>query len=258
MSSTTQQPQLSLIMPCYNEETVVGYTIPRLLAAFETAGHRLQLVAVDNGSQDRTGEIIMGFAERHAGVLYHRVEHNEGYGNGVLSGIPLATAPYVGFVPADGQVDAEDVVRLYDALVIAEPNTLGKVRRRFRMDGWKRKLVSIGYNILVRMLWPRLLSIDINGTPKIIRAEMLTAMALSSKGWFLDPEIMIKAHWMDVRVLELNVFARMRGNGLSHVRPETCWEFFRNLLHYRFSRELVQWREEIKKTPLKVRVAATS
>ena len=45
--------------------------------------------------------------------------------------------------------------------------------------------------------------------------------------------------YMGIRVLELNVFARMRGNGLSHVRMSTCWEFFKHLLVFRFSGKLV-------------------
>ena len=66
-------------------------------------------------------------------------------------------------------------------------------------------------------------------------------MNLKSHDWFLDPEMMIKAHYMGLHVLELNVFARMRGAGLSHVRVSTCWEFFRNLLSYRFSSD---WKRE--------------
>jgi hypothetical protein len=60
-------------------------------------------------------------------------------------------------------------------------------------------------------------------------------MHLRSKNWLLDPEMMIKANYLGLRVLELNVFARMRSAGLSHVRAATCWEFFRSLLQYRFS-----------------------
>ncbi|MGH9673846.1 MAG: hypothetical protein ACRD44_11755, partial [Bryobacteraceae bacterium] len=56
-----------------------------------------------------------------------------------------------------------------------------------------------------------------------------------SKGWLLDPEIVVKAGYLGLRILELNVFARMRGTGLSHVRAGTCWEFFRDLLVMRLS-----------------------
>src|SRR5262249_46662340 len=154
------------VMPCYNEQESIPYTIPQLVQAFEKGGHRLELVACDNGSTDRTGEIIREFAAKGLPVVYHRVEPNEGYGNGILRGIPRCTAPWIGMIPADGQVDAEDVARLFEALKHTDGMVLGKVRRRFRMDGPLRKIVSIFYNAFVWMLWPKLGSIDVNGSPK--------------------------------------------------------------------------------------------
>jgi glycosyltransferase involved in cell wall biosynthesis len=245
VSRWNRTPDISFVMPCYNEEEIVEYTINRLTAAFLKAGLRLELIAVDNGSSDRTGEIIRRLALHNRAVVYHRVEKNEGYGNGVLSGLPLCTGPWVGLIPADGQVDAEDVVRLYDAVIASKGKALGKVRRRFRMDGLWRKVVSIGYNAFVRILWPSLGSIDVNGSPKILPREVVEAMHLESRKWFLDPEIILKAHCMGIRIMEFNVFARMRGNGLSHVHPGTCWEFFTNLLVFRFSRK---WTKNIERT----------
>lgn len=242
----SKSPNLSLVMPCYNEEDIVEYTINRLLEVFRRAGYQLELIAVDNGSKDRTGEIIRGLVAQNPNVVHHRVDVNQGYGYGVLSGLPLGTAPWIGIIPADGQVDAEDVVRLYEAVTAARGWVLGKVRRRFRMDGFARKVISTGYNLLVLALWPRLGSLDVNGTPKILPREVVQAMDLQSTGWFLDPEIMIKAHYMGVRVLEFNSFARLRGSGVSHVRTSTCWEFLRNLLHYRFSDEIPRWQESVR------------
>ena len=123
----------------------------------------------------------------------------------------------------------------YESELATDGKVLAKVRRRFRMDGLLRKIVSTCYNLFVRLLWPRLASIDVNGSPKILRREYLLAMDLKSKEWFLDPELMVKAHYMGLRILEFNAFARMRGSGLSHVRPNTCWEFVRDLLIFRFS-----------------------
>ncbi len=241
-------PELSLVIPCYNEESNIDYVIPRLLSAFEKAGIRFEIVAVDNGSRDRTGELLARLAAAHPGVVVPvRVEVNQGYGFGLLSGFPVARAPWICMLPADGQVDAEDVVRLYDAVVASGGPVLGKVRRRFRMDGLRRKVVSIVFNLFVRILWPSLASLDVNGAPKILPAELIRAMELRSKNWLLDAEIMIKAHYMGVRVLELNVFARMRGSGVSHVRGETIAEFIRSLLLFRFS---PGWRRDLKRPRL--------
>lgn len=243
-ATSADTAELSLVMPCYNEQECVANTIRRLLAAFEAAGHRLEIVAVDNGSTDETGRILDGLSFEHPSVQVCHVELNQGYGNGILSGIPRCTAEWIGFIPADGQVDPADVVHLFESVLSARGNVMGKVRRRFRMDGLQRKFISIAYNGLVNLFWPGIQSLDINGTPKLMRRSLLSAMDLQSRGWFLDPEIMIKAHYMGVRVLELNAFARMRGNGISHVRTSTCWEFLRNLFAFRFSSRMRQWRLE--------------
>ena len=100
-SSQRSSPDVSFIMPCFNEEQMVAFTIPRLVSAFERAGFQLELVAVDNGSSDRTGEVLHAIAERYPGIVHHRVEINEGYGNGVLKSIHLCTAPWIGIIPAE-------------------------------------------------------------------------------------------------------------------------------------------------------------
>ena len=222
----------------------VAYTIPQLVDAFEKAGVALELIAVDNGSTDRTGELIQGFVDQGLPVVLARVEKNIGYGNGILTGLPLCRAPWVGTIQADGQVDPEDVLRMLDVVRNAHGPVLAKARRRFRMDGVWRKIISVGYNGLVWLMWPGIGSVDINGIPKIWSRDLLPLLKLESKRWFLDPELMIKGYYMGVRVIELNVFARMRSNGLSHVRPSTCWDFIVNLLRYRFTGKVSPWRRK--------------
>ena len=244
---TAPHPDLSFVMPCYDEEEVIGYTIPRFIAAFRKAGYRLELIAVDNGSRDRTGALLRDMTADYPEIVPVRVEVNQGYGNGILAGIPLARGPWVGMIPCDGQVDAEDVVLLFEAARATNGRVVAKVRRRFRMDGLQRKIISTAYQLFVRMLWPRLGTIDVNGSPKILPRDVLAEMRLESKGWLLDPELMIKAHYANLRVLELNVFARMRGAGVSHVRASTCWEFLSALVQARLTG---RWRPTPVATPL--------
>jgi dolichol-phosphate mannosyltransferase len=229
-------------MPCYNEEESLPYSVPRLLRAFEQAGYRLQLVTVNNGSRDSTWARIQDYAAAHPEITPVMVETNVGFGNGILAGLEHAAAPWVGTVAADGQVDAEDLVRLYEAALGTDGTMLVKVRRRFRMDGFLRKIVSISYNAFVWVLWPGIGTLDVNGQPRLMRRERWQEMRLESKNWLLDPEMVVKAHYMGMRILELNVFARMRSNGISHVRVSTCWEFFVHLLRMRFSGTLQEWR----------------
>jgi len=101
------------------------------------------------------------------------------------------------------------------------------------MDGLLRKAISITYNIFANFAFGGLGSIDLNGNPKIFPSEYLSLMRLESNDWFLDPEVMIKAKRLGLRVFEFNVIAQMRGGGTSHVGRSTCWEFLMNLLKYR-------------------------
>jgi glycosyltransferase involved in cell wall biosynthesis len=237
-------PDLSLIMPCYNEEQVIGYTIPRLCRAFHAAGFRLELVACDNGSRDRTGEILRELQAQGLPVVAHRVEHNEGYGKGVLESLPHCSAPWIGIIPADGQVDAEDVVRVFESVARSDGRVLAKVYRRFRLDGATRALISFAYNLFMRLLWPKLALSDVNGSPKMMHASVIRAMKLGSKDWLLDPEMMIKAQIMGLKIIEMNVFARMREHGMSKVHPTTMFAFLRTLLRFRFGSEMAAWRRE--------------
>ncbi len=236
-SAADRLPALSLVMPCYNEEDVVEHTVTQLLTEFERVGHSLELVLVDNGSSDHTGEILETLAAAHPNIVRGRVDVNQGYGFGVLTGLPLARAPWVGMIVADGQVDATDVAKLFDITVRARSERLAKVRRRFRTETIGRRIVSMTYNLAMRMLFGNLGTGDINASPKIIPRAYLERMNLQSKDWFLDAEAMIKAKRLSLPIFELSIFARMRPDGTSNVHASTCWEFVINLLSFRFGKK---------------------
>ncbi len=228
-------PAISLVLPCYDEEIVIEKTVEDLFAVFERMGKSLELVAVDNGSRDRTAEILLALSHRHASLVTTRVETNRGYGNGLLAGLPLATAAWVGILCADGQVAAEDVAALFLAAERSTEPALFKVRRRFRRDGLKRKIVSVVYNVAMAVLFPGLGSIDVNGNPELLPRAWLQRMDLRSRDWFLDAEILIEARRLRLPVVEVDVVGFARGGGASNVRASTCLEFARNILRERFS-----------------------
>jgi glycosyltransferase involved in cell wall biosynthesis len=234
-SPRSSRPELSLVIPCYNEEDVIRNTVLRLVETFKEKEVNLQLVLVDNGSVDRTGQIIDEIIKEGFPIVKERVDTNQGYGQGVLSGLKAATGKLVGFTCADEQVEAQDVFRVYDIAAHAKKPMLVKVRRRFRMDGLVRKIISITYNVLTTLMFFGLGSIDINGNPKIMPREYLERMNLHSKDWFLDAEVIIKAKLLGLPIYEFNVIAQMREGGTSHVRSSTCFEFLINLIKYRFS-----------------------
>jgi dolichol-phosphate mannosyltransferase len=239
-------PELSLVVPCFNEQETAEPTLCELLAAFGAAGIALELVACDNGSTDGTGEILAALAAREPAVVLHRVARNRGYGFGILDALPRCRAAWVGYLPADGQVAAEDVVRLFERVRAAGAGTIGKVRRRRRPDGATRVVVSRLYNTLMALLWPGLAAGDLNGIPKLLHRDDLAALRLASHDWMLDPELMIKARDLGLRVVELDVVARPRRGGRSKVVPRDVAVFLARIAAFRWGGELAGWRRQTR------------
>jgi len=236
IEETENTPELSLVIPCYNEEDVIGNTAAHLIEVFRAMDVDLELVLVDNGSVDGTGKIIDELIADGCPVVKATVTVNQGYGNGVLCGIEASRGKFIGFTCADGQVEAEDVAKAYRSAAQMKEDKLVKVRRRFRMDGLARKCISTFYNLLITVMFGGLGSIDINGNPKIVKREHIERMKLESKDWFIDAEMMIKAKKLGLEVHEFNVLSQMREGGSSNVNAGTCWEFVVNLLKYRFGK----------------------
>jgi glycosyltransferase involved in cell wall biosynthesis len=243
--------ELSLVIPCYNEEACLEYTVPPLIQAFEDAGVNLELILVDNGSVDRTSEVIDRLIARGMPVVKATVPVNLGQGLGVLTGLRIGQGRYVGYLCADGQVAPESVLLIYRSLRAAGPYTLAKARRRFRQDSWVRKIVSIGYNAMMLVLFPGIPSLDVNGNPKIMPAEVLRTMELASTDWFLEAEVMLKARHLRLMVLEIDVPGYLRKAGRSNVRIRTVMEFFRNIASARLGVPWSDWRRRVATSPMR-------
>lgn len=241
-------PALSLVMPCYNEEECLKATASGLAQSFHDEGIDLELVLVDNGSTDGTGRIIDELIAAGMPVTKVQIEKNCGYGDGILRGLHVCRAPLIGYLCADGQVGPADVVWTYRLMDGRAERVMAKVRRRFRQDSWKRKIVSIVYNFMMVGLFGWLGAIDINATPKIFSRANFRRMKLTSTDWFLDPEIVLKAKLLGLRTIEVDVEGLARQGGTSHVTRQTILEFLTNIFRYRFGSFLREWRRDVQVT----------
>ena len=227
------QPPLALVVPLYDEEGNVAGVAEGVLEAFRLAGVPLTLVLVDNGSRDGTRAEVQALEARHPEVQGLYLDKNQGYGGGILAGMARAPAgaEVLGYLWGDGQVAAEDVVRIYRRLV-AEGAEVCKARRVQRMDGWQRSVVTRVYNTVTLWLF-HVDSPDANGCPKLFRRAAWERLAPTSKDWFLDPEIMIGAANAGMKLAEVDVVARARDFGVSKVGAGTILEFAWNLAKVR-------------------------
>lgn len=234
---------LSLIMPAYNEVGGLRTTVLQLLEKLDREGISFELLLVDNGSEDGTGEVIEELSAFDCRVRAVKVPVNRGFGWGVLSGLREASGDTLGYLASDGQVAPEDVVRVYREYVAHSPD-IAKVRRKVRRDGRLRKLQSLGFNSLMRLCFGTR-SWDINGSPKVMERETLKKLSPVSRDWFLDAEIMIKAQRLGLSVSEIPICFREREAGESDVSMMAVIEFLRDIVRYRFGKELESWSESL-------------
>jgi glycosyltransferase involved in cell wall biosynthesis len=248
MNRTTGVPDLSLAMPCYNEQDCLPLTVPALVDAFQKAEIDLEVVLVDNGSTDRTSAVIDELIARGLPVVKAVVPVNRGQGLGIRTGLNACRGRHIGYLAADGQVGTESVLLVYRAVATAGDRTIAKVRRRFRPDSLTRKIVSIFYNVGMLIIFPGVPSLDVNGSPRIMPREVLPLLDLTSSDWFLEAEIMLKAQYLRLMVIEIDVPGRLRKGGRSNVRLATIFEFARNILWYRLGGPWRDWRSQVRQT----------
>ncbi len=228
---TTTVPELSLAIPLYNEEANVASVVTELVRALENQNIDYELVLVNNGSEDATGAIIERMAQENPRLVPVHIPVNQGYGWGIITGLRHCRGRYLGYAWGDNQIRAEDVVRIF--LRLREGNVdLVKSLRVKRHDGLQRLIITKVYNTVFPFFFP-VHSADVNGCPKIFTREAYEAIRPQSKDWFLDAEIMIKAHRLGLRVEEVPVIFYPRASGKSKVRWKTVLEFALNMFRYK-------------------------
>lgn len=226
--------RLSLVIPFYNEEKAVPAGLPALISAVRASGILCRFVLVDNGSSDGTGRILREIASADSDSEVVRVPENQGYGWGIIKGAEQAKGDWIGFMGGDNQIRPESLIEAYRKME-AEELDLCKAARINRMDGGIRRCITCVYNRIVFPVLFRVPLADINGVPKIMTRELWDRMNISSKDWFIDAEIMIKAAALKASMGDVPVTFHARECGESKVNYGTIVEFAWNLVKYRFS-----------------------
>ena len=203
---------LSVVVPALNEERALAGVLTGLCEALSRTGSDWEIIVVNDGSTDRTGEIAMSLAatDPHIRVLHHA--HPAGIGFSFRHGASVATKEAVTWVPGDGQNDLADVLKylpLLEHVDIILPFALNTGVR-----SWGRRLLSTLY------LWIINLSFGIsftytNGTAAY-RRRLFDVVTLSSTGFFFSTECLIKGIRAGLIFAEVPVRLHDRSGGRSH------------------------------------------
>jgi glycosyltransferase involved in cell wall biosynthesis len=109
-------PQLSIVIPAYNESARIEQTLGRVMECVERQGWDAEVLVVDDGSTDRTVEIVRGWMERTPRLHLIQNEGNRGKGYSVRNGLLQATGEVAMFTDADLSAPMEEAERLLAAI----------------------------------------------------------------------------------------------------------------------------------------------
>lgn len=203
---------LSLVIPCYNE----ARNLPLLLRRLDQVVERddIEVVLVDNGSGDETPQLLAEAAAGRGYLTTLRVEVNQGYGFGILSGLRAASGGILGWTHADMQTDPGDAIR---ALTLFEAGGGGNVFVKGRRQGRPAAdvLFTVGMACFETLLLRRAMW-DINAQPTLFPRRFFEAWREPPHDFSLDLYAYYQAKAQGLPVRRFPVRFGERAHGLSH------------------------------------------
>ncbi len=189
---------LSLILPCYNEEANITQTVEETAAWMKSSGTKGELIVVDDGSKDRSPKMLDELQKKFPGLLKVVTrKKNGGYGVAIRDGCDSATCEWIGFMDSDGQFKPEDLEKLFaktgdypfvtgrrahraDSFV---RNTFGKIlgAMNFIVLGLWVRDVNCGMKMFKKEIWPKIR--PVHGVEKLFNTEMFLKLKRQGIPW---------------------------------------------------------------------------
>ncbi len=202
---------ISAVLPAYNEEAALEETVAALRIVLLAVGRPFEIVIVDDGSADRTGEIAGRLGREDPAVRTIHHARNLGYGEALKSGFGAARGEWVFLMDADGQFDPAELPAFLEAAAAAD-----------FVVGYRPSRADPAHRALYAKIWARLMSLllgvavrDVDCAFKLMRRSYLERMHLEAGGAFLSAEMLAKARRMGARFAELPVRHLPRRAGAS-------------------------------------------
>jgi glycosyltransferase involved in cell wall biosynthesis len=207
---------LSIVFPAYNEEDNIEGSVRQAAAVLETLPYKeKEIIVVDDGSVDRTGEILDGLKEQYPSLRVFHHKPNKGYGAALRTGFTNAQCDLVFYTDSDLQFDLRELKNFLPAI---DDYDIVVGFRIYRYDPFNRLVLSWGYNVLMRWLF-RLRTRDVDCAFKLFRRSVFDKIKIETDDFFVDAEVMAKARYHKFGITEIGVRHYPRKAGRSTIRP---------------------------------------
>lgn len=220
--------RLSLVIPAYNEEDTIRQAIREAATALDGIVSDYEILIVDDGSADRTAEIVRQESATYPCVRLIKQPRNLGYGAALRAGFQAARFELVSFTDADCQFELSDLSYM---LPLAEEFDIVSGYRIDRKDPARRRFFSWGYNTLVQLLMGSGIR-DIDCALKIYHRDTLQQILPEADNFFANTEMLSKARSLNLSVVDVGVRHRHRAAGESKVSLSEIPETLKTLLPF--------------------------
>jgi phenylacetate-CoA ligase len=206
---------LSVVVPCFNEELNIPELAQRVLGMFDGAGLRGELVLVDDGSADQTARVIREHSERDPRVVgvFHRV--NRGMAGAWRTGVNAARGVYVSIIDADLQYQPEDILRLYRTLLDSSVDVVQGWRSSVGRERGARYNLSRGFNTILNTAFGMNLRDNKSGFLCCAREVIQDLLTYTGSYAYWQSFIMVAAHTKGYSYKEIEAVFEDRKQGTS-------------------------------------------
>jgi glycosyltransferase involved in cell wall biosynthesis len=197
--------RLSYFFPAHNEEANLAGLVEEALATLPSLADTFEIIAVNDGSRDRTAAIADELTAAHPDVV-RAVHHptNLGYGAALRSGLAAARYELVAFTDGDRQFQVKDLGRLTERLGGADTPDVVVGFRIKRADPLIRTIYARLYRLANRIFFGLTVT-DVDCACKLFRREALDGLRVESGGAFFSAELLIKLRAAGRSVVEVGV-----------------------------------------------------
>jgi glycosyltransferase involved in cell wall biosynthesis len=197
-------PCLSVVMPIYNEASTVEKVVHTVLAQPVVA----EIIAVDDGSTDGTGELLQKMQTTHSRLTVHRHDGNRGKGAALRTGFAVAKSPIVVIQDADLEYDPAEYEKLLRPIWDGKADVV--FGSRFRGSEAHRVLYfwhAVGNRFLTLLsnMFTNLNLTDMESGSKAFKREVLERITLEENQFGFEPEITAKVARLGVPIYEVAV-----------------------------------------------------
>lgn len=167
------------MLPAFDEEQSIRDMVLGVCAHLETTSIDYEVIVVNDGSQDRTGEILDELSAEEPRVQHRRHRTTRGYGAALRTGFRTATRSHIFYMGSHGQIRIEDLPRL---LALAGDRHIVSGYRRDRRDSLVRRLNARMFGGLVVPMLVGVRVKDLNCGFKLIPRLVIDTIELESTG----------------------------------------------------------------------------